>query len=97
MDVEEEIRPRKQGYFVWFEIPHSISICFIDPDRSQHSVDHIKFDEVPDEKVRILQDNLVFVNGLPSEASSKEVTPYRPRLCSVQNTSFDTELSPNSS
>ena len=31
---------------------------------------------IPDEKVRILQDNLVFVNALPSDTSTKEVKPY---------------------
>jgi hypothetical protein len=34
-----------------------------------------KSDDTPDEKVRILQDNLVFVNALPADASTREVLP----------------------
>ena len=40
----------------------------------EHSIDsHRTTEETPDDKVRILQDNLVFVNGLPPETSCKEV------------------------
>jgi hypothetical protein len=56
-----------------------------------------KSDDTPDEKVRILQDNLVFVNALPADASSREV-PSAPRSSSRKRpTSAGTDPSASSS
>jgi hypothetical protein len=54
-----------------------------------------KIDDASDEKVRILQDNLVFVNALPCDTSTKEVpdSPRRPSKRAL--TSADTVMSAN--
>ena len=82
----------------FFEIPEAFHFFSLTPDYSKEREEGYskKIDDSPEEKVRILQSNLVFVNALPSDTSTKEVTPSLARPSRPISISAGTARSKNS-